>query len=158
MDRFVKILSNFWGSYNLDAWTQNKEFSSFIGLEIRQFIDNIPLVTAFLVDKFKSNEYVDSIITGLNLWVDLCKFTHITTIDDDDDYKNEMNTFERKLKRFFTAGGKSFLTKGAVAGDDETFNMHCLRCYITKIARTTLKDHHLGVGVFTMQGIGICVL
>ena len=152
MDRFVKLLSNFGGSYNLDVWTQNKKLSSFIGLKIRQVIDNIPLVTAFLVDNFNSNDYVDSIITGLNLWVDLCKFIHITTIDDDDDYKNEMDSFESKLKLFFTAGGKSYLTKGAVSGDDETFYMHCLRCYIPKIARTTFKDHHLGVGVFTMQG------
>ena len=45
-----------------------------------------------------------------------------------------------------------FLTKGAVAGDDETFYMHCLRCYVPKIARTTFSDHLLGVGVFTMQG------
>ena len=73
---------------------QKKECSSFIGFEIRQFIDNTPLVTEFLVDNFNSNEYVDSIITGLNLWVDLCKFIHITKIDDDDDYKNEMDTFE----------------------------------------------------------------
>ena len=121
-------------------------------MEIRKFINKIPLVTAFLVDNFNSNEYVDSIITGLNLWVDLCKFIHITTIDDDDDYKNKMDTFESNLKLFFTAGGKSFLTKGVVAGDDKTFYMHCLRCYIPKIARTTFKDHHLGVGVFTMQG------
>ena len=63
-----------------------------------------------------------------------------------------MDTFENKLKVFFTAGGKYFLTKGAVAGDDKTFYMHCLRCYIPKIAWTKFRDHHLGVGVFTMQG------
>ena len=85
MDRFVKILSNFWGSYNLGVLKQNNGFSSFIGLEIRKFIYNIPLVMALLVNTFYSNEYVDSNITGLNLLVDLCKFIHITTIDDDDD-------------------------------------------------------------------------
>ena len=152
MDRFVKLLFNFWCSYNLDVWTQNKEFSSFIGLDIRQFIKKIPLVTAFLVDNFNSNEFVDSIITGLNLWVDLCKFIHITKIDDENDYKNEMDTFDSKIKVFFTAGGKSFLTKGAVADDDKALYMHYLRCYIPKLSRTKFKDHHLGVGVFTMQG------
>ena len=30
--------------------------------------------------------------------------------------------------------------------------MHCLRCYIPKISPQTFKDHHLGFGVFTMQG------
>ena len=85
-----------------------KEFPSFLCLEIRRFINKIPLVTAFLVDNFNSNEYVDSIITGLNLWVDLCKFIHITTIENGNIYKNEMDSFESKLKLFFTAGGKSF--------------------------------------------------
>ena len=151
MYRFVKLLSKFRGSYNFDVWTQNKS-SSFISLKIRQFIDNIPLVTALLMDYFNSNEYADSIITCLNLWVDLCKCIHITTTDDDDDddYKNEMDRFESNLKLFFTVGGKSYLTKGAVAGDYETFYMHFLRCYIPKIARTTFKDHHLGVEVFTI--------
>ena len=152
MDRFVKLLSNFWGSYNLDVWKQDKEFSSFIGLEIIQFMNKIHLVTVFLVDNFKPNEYVDSKITGLNLWVDLCKFIHTTTIDDENDYKNKMDTFKSTLKLFFTAGGKSFLTKGTVAGNDKAFYMHCLRCYVPKkIARKTFKDHHLGVGVFTID-------
>ena len=44
------------------------------------------------------------------------------------------------------------MTKGAVAGYDEPFDMHCLRCYIPRIARTAFSDHRLGVGVFNMQG------
>ena len=153
MDRFVnEVLKTFWCSYNLDVWTQNKVFSSFIGREIRLFITNIQLITEFLEENFNSHEYLDSIITGLKLWVKLCTFIHLTTIDDDDDYKNKMDTFERNLKNFFTAGGISFLTKGAVMGDDETFYMHFLRFYIPKIAKETFEENHLGVGVFTMQG------
>ena len=98
MDRFTNVLSKFLGSYNLYVWAQSKEFSSFIGLEIRQFIKKLTSVTSFLVENFNSNEYVDSIITGLNLCVDLCKFIHITIIDDDDVYKNDMDTFESELK------------------------------------------------------------
>ena len=74
MDRFVKLLSNFWGSYNLDVWKQDKEFSSFIGLEIRAFVKHIPLDNSFLEYNFKSNMYVDSFITGLKLGVELCEY------------------------------------------------------------------------------------
>ena len=149
MDRFVKLLSEFWASYNLDVFTQSKEFTSFVGLEIRQFINDIPLVTPFLVDNFNSNDYVDSIIKGLNLWVDLCKFIHITIIDENNVCKKEMDTLKSKLKLLFTAGGGSFFTKGVVSGDDKTCYMHYLRCCIPKLSRTTFKDHHLGVGLFT---------
>ena len=62
-----------------------------------------------------------------------------------------LNTFQKKIKNYY-AGGKSFLTKGKVVGDDETFYMHCLRCYTPHIAEITYKQHHLGVGIFTMQG------
>ena len=82
------------------------------------------LVTAFLVDNFNWRKYVDSCITGLNLWVDLLKFIHITTINNADDYKKQMDTFESNLNVFFNTEGKSFLTKGTVAGDDETFYMN----------------------------------
>ena len=30
--------------------------------------------------------------------------------------------------------------------------MHCLRFYLPHIAKETLKEHNLGLGVFTMQG------
>ena len=63
-----------------------------------------------------------------------------------------MSQFEESLKDFYEVGGKSFLTKGDKIGDDETFYMHCLRFYLPDIAKKTLKDHKLGLGVFTMQG------
>ena len=109
MNRFVnKVLSKIWGDYNIDVWTQNKEFSSFIGSEIRAFNKNIPLVASFFEENFNLDDYIDSLIKGLKLWVDLCVFIHITTIEDEGIYKNEMDTFENKLKLFFTAGGEYF--------------------------------------------------
>lgn len=44
-----------------------------------------------------------------------------------------MQEFEKLVKLLFYEGGKSFLKKGDILGDDETFYMHCLRCYIPKI-------------------------
>ena len=88
----------------------------------------------------------------MKLWIDLCEFIHITTIKDGEVYKTKMATFERKLTILVTVGEEYFLTKGAVAGDVEIFYMHCLRCYIPKIAWTTLSNQHLGNGLFTTQG------
>ena len=40
----------------------------------------------------------------------------------------------------------------ATPGDDETFYMHVLRFYLPQIAKKTLTDHELGLGIWTMQG------
>ena len=96
MDKFTNVLSKFWGSYNLDMWTQSKVWKS-------DSLETKLLWLPHFLENFNSNEYVDSIITGLSLWVDLCKFTHITIIDDNDVYKNEMGSFESKLNVLFTA-------------------------------------------------------
>ena len=61
------------------------------------------------------------------------------------------------MKKFYTIGGRSFLTKKTISsigniGNDETFYMHTLRFYLPQIADETLKKHNLGLGVFTMQG------
>ena len=153
MDRFNHdVLRKFWGDYNIQVWKLNKEFSSFVGEEIVAFISNIGLVTSFMKENFASDEFLDSLITGLEVWKELVKFLNITKIKDDNEYENEMKVFEGNLKKFYTAGGKSFLTKGKKVGDDETFYMHALRCYIPRMARQTFDDHHLGIGIFTMQG------
>ena len=57
------------------------------------------------------------------------------------------------LGKFYKAGRTTFLTKTPEnEGDDETFYLHVLRCYLPKIAKQTLEDFNLGLGVFTMQG------
>ena len=64
-----------------------------------------------------------------------------------------MKGFEDNLKDFYEIGGRSFLTKNpAKVGDDETFYLHALRFYLPQIAKQTLREHNLGLGIFTMQG------
>jgi hypothetical protein len=90
----------------------------------------------------------------MEIWPSLVTFLSTTKIGigEKDQYLNMLNTFEQNVKKFYSAGGKSFLTKATVVGDDETFYMHCLRCYIPHIAKITYDQHRLGVGIFTMQG------
>ena len=63
-----------------------------------------------------------------------------------------MDDFESNVRKFYSVGGKSFLTKCGSTGDDETFYMHVLRYYIIMIARKIFRKHTLGVGIYTMQG------
>ena len=76
----------------------------------------------------------------------------MNTIKDETFYKRKLKYFESNLKVFFKLVGKSFLMKGEVIGDYETFYMRCLNCYIPEIAWITYQNNHLGVDVFTMQG------
>ena len=149
---FEEVLTTFWNSYNIDVWKLNTNFNSFIGSEIKTFIDNIPTIVEFLNNEFSNTKQKDHIIKGLEIWSKIVTFLQITTIDDESKYKEKLNQFEENLKDFYEVGGKSFLTKGDKIGDDETFYMHCLRFYLPDIAKKTLKDHNLGLGVFTMQG------
>ena len=150
--KFEEVLKPFWNSYNIDVWKLNAHFNSFIGSEIKAFIDNIPAIVEFLKKELSNTKQKENIVKGLEIWSKIVPFLQITKIDDQSEYQAEMSQFEDNLKDFYEVGGKSFLTKGDKIGDDETFYMHCLRFYLPDIAKKTLKDHNLGLGVFTMQG------
>ena len=147
-----EVLKTFWNSYNIDVWKLKANFNSFIGSEIKAFIDNIPAIVKFLKNEFTKTKERDNIVEGLEIWSKIVPFLQITKIDDQSEYKAKMSQFVENIKDFYEVGGKSFLTKGGESGDDETFYMHCLRFYLPDIAKKTLKDHNLGLGVFTMQG------
>ena len=58
-----------------------------------------------------------------------------------------------KLQKFYNVGAKTILTKNpANPGDDETFYLHVLRFYLPQIAKKTMEDHGVGLGIFSMQG------
>ena len=130
MDRFYSDALTFWGDYNIDVWKLNRNFTSFVGAKIKVFIDNIPKVIAFVEKNCAMTDYLRNLLTGLNSWTKLSKFLNISKLQqgEKDDYLENLTVFEDELKVFYSAGGKSFLTKGIAEGDDETFHMHCLRC------------------------------
>ena len=63
----------------------------------------------------------------------------------------QMIDFENGVKKLYSIGSTTFLTKNVV-GDDETFYYHCLRYYMPRISRDIWTKHKVGIGVFTMQG------
>ena len=81
-------------------WKLNKDFSSFIGSEVKAFIDNIPKIVSFLHEKFISTERLGSLIKGLQIWPDLVSFLNLTKIGqgDEDNYLERLDTFEEQLK------------------------------------------------------------
>ena len=148
-----KILPQFMSRYNVLTWNYNKPFVSFIGSELLAFIKNTKLITDFLSDNFVKTPMLSHLRKGLQLWQKITPFLTISTIEDINDYEKKMLGFKANLKEFYKHGKVSFLTKKSCSvGGDETFYMHFLRFYILMIAEKTLRDHGLGVGIFTMQG------
>ena len=148
-----QILPQFMSRYNVLTWNYNKPFTSFIGSELLAFIKNTKLITDFLSDNFVKTPMLSHLRKGLQLWQKITPFLTISTIEDVKDYEKKMLGFKANLKEFYKHGKISFLTKKSCSvGGDETFYMHCLRFYIPMIAEKTLRDHGLGVGIFTMQG------
>lgn len=77
----------------------------------------------------------------------------ITKIEDIEVYKVKVEEFDDNLAELNEIGGRSFLTRDASSVvDDETFYFHVLRFYLPKIAKETMEEHQLGLGIFTMQG------
>ena len=93
-------------------WKLNRKFTSFVGAEIKAFIDNIPKVIAFVEKNCAMTDYLRNLLTGLNSWTKLSKFLNISKLQqgEKDDYLENLTVFEDKLKVFYSAGGKSFLT------------------------------------------------
>ena len=99
------------------------------------------------------SDLLKDLCRALILWSEITPFLVITTFDDVNVYKNKLEEWENKLDEFYKAGKSTFLTKNpANPGDDETFYLHVLRFYLPKIAKITLENHSLGLGIWTMQG------
>ena len=90
---------------------------------------------------------------GLLLWQTISHFLVIVHINNADTYNEQLQKFVSDLKKFYEIGKMSFLTKNIDRpGSDETFYMHTLRFYMPVIAKKTLQEHNMGLGIYTMQG------
>ena len=150
-DCFHDVLKKFWTNYELLVWRLNKPFTSFVGAQLLQFIENIPAIITMMEVSFEvNNEHIRDICEGLQRWLDITPFLVITIIDDKAKYKSDLEKFESNLKKFYIVGAKTFLTD-KVKGDRENLYSHCLRYYLPKIAHELFELHGVGLGVFTMQ-------
>ena len=128
-----------------------------MGAELLLFITNSPKIVAFLKSTFEDTDTLKDLCEGLELWQKITPFLVITTIKNIDEYNELKKKFVSNLKKFYTIGGISFLTKKSISsnrniGNDETFYMHTLRFFLPRIADKILEKHNLGLGIFTMQG------
>ena len=150
--QFKRLLEQFWNPYNVDVWKVNACFNSFVGGKIKLFIDNIPLIIKVMKKEFASTGQILGIVKGLNIWHNIVPFLGITTIGTETNkYRKLLTQFENDVKDFYEIGGKTFLTKRSIVGDDETFYMHCLGFYFPMNAKDKFEDHNLSLGIFTMQ-------
>ena len=123
-----------------------------IGSELLLFIRNTREITKFLKAEYMPSAVLNDLCDGLELWEKITPFLVITKIENVAEYEQKLKGFEDNLKDFYEIGGRSFLTKNlAKVEDDETFYLHALRFYLPQIAKQTLREHNLGLGIFTMQ-------
>ena len=153
MEMFSCLIHTFWSEFNVLIWNMDRPFTSFLGTELLQFIRNSQLIIDFLKKHFSETETLQDLCDGLELWNKISPFLVIGKIDNVETYQEKLDEFNENLKAFYDVGGRTFLTKNIEhPGFDETFYMHTLRFYMPMIAQETLREHNMGLGVFTMQG------
>lgn len=157
METFSSVLLKFWTMFNVLAWNMNWPFTSFLGVELLHFIHNTDIIMSFLKDNFCDTDTLHDLCDGLLLWKDISPFLVIVHIDNVLIYNDKLQSFVACLKRFYEIGKRSFLTKHVDRpGSDESFYMHALRFYMPMLATKTLHNHHIGLGIYKMQGYGRC--
>ena len=151
---FNKVMKKFWNNFHVYVWRSKKSFSSFQGNELALFVANVDVINNFLRETFEETPQLIDIMNSLQLWVSLFKFLGVTYIDDDDDaFLMMIDKFETNLVKFYDHGSRTFLsTNGMINGNGESFYCHALRFYMPSIIKMTFRKHHLGPGIFNMQG------
>ena len=150
---FCDLLSEFWNDHNCLSWIMGGSFQRLIGTELFKFVDNVEKVTNFMKDHIMQSDILDFLCNGLLLWKDICPMMSVLKYENDEDFNNKLCNFEAKLKEFYIAGTRTFLTKNpSDVGNDETFYCHVLRFYLPQIMKQLYQDHRVGLGICTMQG------
>ena len=152
IDTFNTHLRNFWGEYHLFVWNNNRNFSSFHGNELHDWLKKIPKSIAILRANFEPTDHINNLCLLLSTYAKLPTFWNITEITmSNKEYLQKIDDYETSVKILYNVGAKLFLTDKE-EGDRETIYMHVCRYYIPKIARLTFEMYGLGVGIFNMQG------
>ena len=129
MIEFSRLLLTFWNDYKVLIWNLNKTFQAFVGAELLLFITNSPKIVTFLKATFEDTDTLKDLCDGLELWQKITPFLVITSIKNIDEYNELKKKFVSNLKKFYTIGGRSFLTKKSISsngniGNDEKIYMH----------------------------------
>ena len=151
--KFSHLLSEIWSDYLVLQWNLGRSMSVLMVKNALLSSKNNPKIVKFLKDNLEETQTLNDVCKGLLLWEQISPFLVITSISDIDKHEKLQVQFINNLKRFYVIGGRTFLTKNADShGDNKTFYSHVLRNYLPEISKQTLKDHNLGLCIFTMQG------
>ena len=152
--KFSELLKTFWKKYRVLIWNMYRPFQSFIGRELLAFILNSQKIVTFLETEFQQTESITALCKCLMLWKDISKFLVISAIPNIVEYEQQIKQFKTNIHNFFGNARLTFImTKNELTpGDNETFYLHALRCYFPQLAIKLYKKHHMGLGIFTMQG------
>ena len=107
---------------------EQKNFASFLGNEITLFVSHIEDINVFLKNNLLLTPTLNDLTDGLSLWLKLFKFLAISYLHDctEEHYEEQILFFEQNLQKFYDVGYRTFLTKGAEVGKEETFYLHAL--------------------------------
>lgn len=106
---FEKLLHTVWNTYYIVVWESNRPFSSLKGKEILAFINLIPDIVSFIEERFVDNSFLMNLCGGLSLWKNISEFLHVTTVDDNTKYENQIVQYKIELSNFYSHGEMSFI-------------------------------------------------
>eukprot|EP00978_Attheya_sp_CCMP212_P039270 scaffold202834_cov44-Attheya_sp.AAC.1 len=55
MDEYTQLMKLFWTDFHIEVWNLNKAFTSFKGVDIKEFISNIPNMINFIKTKYTTS-------------------------------------------------------------------------------------------------------
>ena len=140
IDKFTKVLECFWSEHCVLVFIMMKPLSSLQGSECLNFIKNSKKIIEFMEDTFEETDVMKNLCKVIHLWERITPFLVITEVKNKKKYEQDIETFEKLVTSFYEVGANTILTKNpANAGDDETFYLHVLRFYISRIAKKPLK-------------------
>ena len=141
------VLDSFWNYFQVYCWNNNYCFSKFSGKELSLFVANADVIIAFMKENLIQTEYLESYEKALKVLPEIFEFISMTYIEGNDlEYKNKIEKFECNVCELYMHA------KNTILQDDEPFYFHCLRFYLPSLAKQTYEEHHLGLGIFNMQG------
>ena len=154
--KLFKILKTVWSAGVLCLWRVKKKFSQLLGIEIKAFVLQCPVIATLLRSPesgLRQTPEVVSLAKALDLWYVIEKHLKRAKVNKKEavGFSLEIEKFKKNIDSFYECGIDTFLTSVEM-GDDETYYLHALKYYILYHARKTWDNHKCGIGVFTMQG------
>ena len=155
VDEFAEsvLISTWEREYFYLPFVENKTLSRLQGKQILEFIHSVTSkIVPFFQERMETSEENKKTTEALVLWVKISEFMSIVSLEEytDEEYLTMLEEFQFNIESFYIAGRDTFLTHDTV-GDQESYYTHALH-YQPNFALKLFRDHHVGLGIFSMQG------